>query len=66
VAGDVPLVQMKWRCGNCGTRLTEFIVGGSHRRAGGKPSPYDQAPSQSPRHARRSLGHNPLVRRVGA
>jgi hypothetical protein len=28
--GDVPLVQMKWRCGNCGSRLTEFIVGGSH------------------------------------
>jgi hypothetical protein len=30
--GDVPLVQMKWRCGNCGSRLTEFIVGGSHMR----------------------------------
>jgi hypothetical protein len=32
--GDVPLVQMKWRCGNCGSRLTEFIVGGSHMRPG--------------------------------
>jgi hypothetical protein len=28
--GDVPLVQIKWRCGNCGSRLTEFIAGGSH------------------------------------
>jgi Zn finger protein HypA/HybF involved in hydrogenase expression len=26
--GDVPLVQMKWHCSNCGSRLTEFIVGG--------------------------------------
>ena len=25
--GDVPLVQMKWRCGNSGSRLTKFIVG---------------------------------------
>jgi hypothetical protein len=23
---------MRWRCGNCGSRLTEFIVGGSHMR----------------------------------
>ena len=30
--GDVPLVEMRWRCGNCGSRLTEFIVGGSHMR----------------------------------
>jgi hypothetical protein len=30
--GDVPLVQMKWRCGNCRSRLTEFIVVGSHMR----------------------------------
>jgi hypothetical protein len=30
--GDVPLVQMKWCCGNCGSRMTEFIVGGSHMR----------------------------------
>ena len=30
--GDVPLVEMKWRGGNCGSRLTEFIVGGSHMR----------------------------------
>jgi hypothetical protein len=32
--GDVPLVQMKWRCGNCCSRLTEFIVGGSLMRPG--------------------------------
>jgi hypothetical protein len=32
--GDVPLVQMRWRCGNWGSRLTEFIVGGSHMRPG--------------------------------
>ena len=32
--GDVPLVQMRWRYGNCGSRLTEFIVGGSHMRPG--------------------------------
>jgi hypothetical protein len=30
--GDVALVQMKWRCDNCGSRLAEFIVGGSHMR----------------------------------
>jgi hypothetical protein len=30
--GEMPLVQMKWRSGNCGSRLTEFIVGGSHMR----------------------------------
>ena len=30
--GDVPLIQLRWRCGNCGSRLTEFIVGGSHMR----------------------------------
>ena len=34
-----PLVQMKWRCGNCGSRLTEFIVGGSHSgRANDEPA----------------------------
>jgi hypothetical protein len=31
-AGDMPWVQMKWRCDNCGSRLTEFILGGSHMR----------------------------------
>jgi hypothetical protein len=30
--GDVPLVRMRWRCGNCGSRVTEFIVAGSHMR----------------------------------
>jgi hypothetical protein len=29
---DVPLVQMKWRCGNSGSGLTKFVVGGSHMR----------------------------------
>jgi hypothetical protein len=32
--GDVPLVQMKSRCGNCGSRRTEFVVGGSDMRPG--------------------------------
>jgi hypothetical protein len=31
--GDVPLVRPRWRCRNCGSRLTEFVVGGSHIRA---------------------------------
>jgi hypothetical protein len=26
--GDVPLIRMHWRCGNCGSRLIEFIVVG--------------------------------------
>jgi hypothetical protein len=30
--GDVPLIRLRWRCGNCGSRLTEFVVGGSHMR----------------------------------
>jgi hypothetical protein len=30
--GDTPLVQIKWRCGNCGSRLTDFAVQGSHVR----------------------------------
>jgi hypothetical protein len=33
--GDMPSGQMKWRCSNCGSRLTEFIVGGSHMRPRG-------------------------------
>jgi hypothetical protein len=28
--GDVPLVQMRWRCGNCGSRLTDSVETGSH------------------------------------
>ena len=28
--GDVPLVKMRWRCGNCGSRLTDSVVSGSH------------------------------------
>jgi hypothetical protein len=24
--GDVPLIQTRWRCGNCGSRLTDFVV----------------------------------------
>jgi hypothetical protein len=27
--GDVPLVRLRWRCGNCGSQLTEFVAGGS-------------------------------------
>jgi hypothetical protein len=28
--GDVPLVKMRWRCANCASRLTEFVVTGDH------------------------------------
>ena len=24
--GDVPLVEMRFRCANCGSRLTDFVV----------------------------------------
>ena len=24
--GDVPLVQLRWRCANCRSRLTDFVV----------------------------------------
>jgi hypothetical protein len=30
----VSLVRLRWRCCNCGLRLTEFVVGGSHIRPG--------------------------------
>jgi hypothetical protein len=30
--GDVPLVRIRWLCGNCRTRLTDFVVSGSHLR----------------------------------
>jgi hypothetical protein len=30
--GDVPLVRIRWRCGNCRSRLTDFVVTGSHLR----------------------------------
>ena len=28
--GDIPLVRLKWRCGNCRSRLTDFVVTGAH------------------------------------
>jgi len=28
--GDVPLIETRWRCGNCGSRLTDFVVMGSY------------------------------------
>jgi hypothetical protein len=28
--GDVPLVELKWRCGNCGARLVDAIMTGQH------------------------------------
>ena len=31
-AGDMPWVKMKWRCDNCGARLTDFVLAGSHMR----------------------------------
>jgi hypothetical protein len=30
--GDAPLVRIRWRCGNCCSRLTDFVVSGSHLR----------------------------------
>ena len=30
--GDVPLVNLKWRCTNCGWHLTGSVVFGSHMR----------------------------------
>ena len=27
--GDVPLVRIRWRYGNCCSRLTDFVVSGS-------------------------------------
>jgi hypothetical protein len=30
--GDVPLVRIRWRCGNCRSRPTDFVVSGSHLR----------------------------------
>ena len=32
--GDVPLVRLRWRCGNCGSRLMEFVGRISHMRPG--------------------------------
>lgn len=32
--GDLSFVELKWRCGNWGWRLAEFIVGASHMRQG--------------------------------
>jgi hypothetical protein len=29
--GDIPLVQLKWRCGNCrSASMTDFVVTGTH------------------------------------
>jgi len=30
--GDVPLVNLKWRCTNCGSYLTDSVVSGSDMR----------------------------------
>jgi hypothetical protein len=30
--GDVPLARIPWRCGNCRSRLTDFVASGSHLR----------------------------------
>jgi hypothetical protein len=27
---DIPLAQLKWQCGNCRSRLTSFVMTGSH------------------------------------
>jgi len=26
--GDVPLIELRWRCANCGSRLTDFVCTG--------------------------------------
>ena len=36
--GDTPLVQVRWRCGNCGSRLTDFVVSGSHFNSRSAPA----------------------------
>jgi hypothetical protein len=28
--GGIPLVRLKWRCGNCRSDLTDFVMTGSH------------------------------------
>ena len=28
--GDVPLIKLRWRCGNCGSRLTGAVMDGHH------------------------------------
>ena len=28
--GDVPVVKLRFRCANCGSRLTDRVVSGSH------------------------------------
>jgi hypothetical protein len=28
--GDVPLVDLKWRCGRCGSRLIDAVMSGGH------------------------------------
>ena len=28
--GDVPVVKLRFRCENCGSRLTDCVVSGSH------------------------------------
>jgi Zn finger protein HypA/HybF involved in hydrogenase expression len=30
--GDVPVVKLRFRCENCGSRLTDCVVSGSHLR----------------------------------
>jgi formate dehydrogenase maturation protein FdhE len=30
--GDTRLVRIRWRCGNCRSRLTDFVISGSHLR----------------------------------
>ena len=28
--GDIPIVKLRFRCTNCGSRLTDAVVSGSH------------------------------------
>jgi hypothetical protein len=28
--GSIPFVRLKWRCGNCRSDLTDFVMTGSH------------------------------------
>jgi hypothetical protein len=28
--GDIPIINLRFRCSNCGSRLTDAVVSGSH------------------------------------
>jgi hypothetical protein len=34
--GDLPLVKIKWKCGRCGSQLTDAVMTGSHMKPPGR------------------------------